>query len=232
MSTSRSLWQYSRKLYAHRGGGTLAPENTLCAFETGMQYGFKAAEFDVMLTMDKTPILMHDPILLRTVHALENEGKCVSDVLCRDIVEMDAGSWKDPSFAHVRVPIFEEVMKFCVSNQILMNIEIKPAPHFDAETGEVVGDLVSRHFSQPDAELMPLFSSFSFESLLAAKRAAPHVPRAYLIESVEETPEWKQQMLELEAGTNTVHKLNYTYTDTTTKQQGPSVSKPFPQFPN
>lgn len=177
----------------------LAPENTLCAMQTGLKYGFRAAEFDVMLTMDKFPILMHDPVLLRTVQANEHQGKYVSDVLCRDIMAMDAGSWKDSSFADVKVPLCEEVLKYCIDNQILMNIEIKPAPTFDVETGEVVGELVSRYFSHAEAEMMPLFSSFSFDSLLAVKKSAPHVPRAYLIESAEETPQWKEQMAELEA---------------------------------
>jgi glycerophosphoryl diester phosphodiesterase len=191
-------WEYPRKIYAHRGGGTLAPENTMAAFNAGVKFGFHAVEFDVMLTMDKFPILMHDHVLQRTVDALEFHGKCVSDVLCRDILAMDAGSWKDPSFSHVRVPLCEEVFKFCMDKRIMMNIEIKPAPGFEVETGEVVGELTGRYFSQGD-ELMPVFSSFSFDALLAAKRVAPHIPRAYLIDSVAETPNWRQQMADLEA---------------------------------
>ena len=52
------------KVIGHRGGGNLAPENTLMAIETGANInGLKAVEFDVMLSKDKIPFLMHDDIL-------------------------------------------------------------------------------------------------------------------------------------------------------------------------
>ncbi|MCS7101502.1 MAG: glycerophosphodiester phosphodiesterase, partial [Burkholderiaceae bacterium] len=41
-------WPYPRVL-AHRGGGTLAPENTLAAIEVGRQHGFRGIECDAML---------------------------------------------------------------------------------------------------------------------------------------------------------------------------------------
>ena len=42
------MWPYPRIL-AHRGGGTLAPENTYAGLRCGMQAGYRAIEFDVML---------------------------------------------------------------------------------------------------------------------------------------------------------------------------------------
>ena len=35
------------KVVVHRGGGTLAPENTLAALRCGLQQGYRAVEFDV-----------------------------------------------------------------------------------------------------------------------------------------------------------------------------------------
>ncbi|MGH8709084.1 MAG: glycerophosphodiester phosphodiesterase family protein, partial [Burkholderiales bacterium] len=61
-------WPYPR-IVAHRGGGTLAPENTLGAIRLGAQRGFKGVEFDVMLAGDGTPVLMHDRTLKRTAGA-------------------------------------------------------------------------------------------------------------------------------------------------------------------
>jgi len=54
------MWPYP-KVIAHRGGGTLSPENTLAAMQCGLDYGFAAVEFDVMLSKDGIPVLMHDP---------------------------------------------------------------------------------------------------------------------------------------------------------------------------
>ena len=44
-------WPYPRVL-AHRGGGALAPENTLGAIRLGASLGFRGVEFDVMLAAD------------------------------------------------------------------------------------------------------------------------------------------------------------------------------------
>ena len=60
------MWPYP-KVLAHRGGGRLAPENTLAAIRCGYEHGFRAVEFDVMLPADGVPILMHDDTLGRTV---------------------------------------------------------------------------------------------------------------------------------------------------------------------
>jgi len=60
-----SPWPYPRVL-AHRGGGALAPENTLAAIRTGRSRGFVGVEFDVMLCADDEPVLMHDLTLQRT----------------------------------------------------------------------------------------------------------------------------------------------------------------------
>ena len=54
------MWSYPRIL-AHRGGGALAPENTLAAVRRGMEAGFRAIEFDVMLARDGVPVVLLDP---------------------------------------------------------------------------------------------------------------------------------------------------------------------------
>src|SRR5690606_22136603 len=59
-------WAYPR-LVAHRGGGTLAPENTLAGMRLAHGYGYRAVEFDVMLSVDEVPVLMHDPAFGRTL---------------------------------------------------------------------------------------------------------------------------------------------------------------------
>ena len=58
-------WPFPRVL-AHRGGGALAPENTIAAIRAGLDRGFRAVEFDAMLAADNVPVLMHDPTLERT----------------------------------------------------------------------------------------------------------------------------------------------------------------------
>lgn len=199
------MWPYPR-IVAHRGGGTLAPENTLAALRCGLAHGFRAVEFDVMLSKDGVPVLMHDPEFGRTVAGV---GK-VSDCSARELAMRDAGSWFGPAFAGEPVPTLAQVLAFCRGNRIWMNIEIKPAPDFDAQTGHAAADLTRRFFLNDSASIvedtpLPLLSSFSFDALMAAKTAAPGIARAFLIDVIR--PDWRERLEELEAvALHTNHK--------------------------
>jgi glycerophosphoryl diester phosphodiesterase len=61
-----------------------------------------------------------------------------------------------------------------------VNLELKPCPGRDGETGRVVARAV--HAGWRDAEVLPLLSSFSREALAAPREVAPGLPRALLTE--------------------------------------------------
>jgi len=181
------MWPYPNVL-AHRGGGTLAPENTLAGLRRGMAAGFRAIEYDVMLARDGIPVVMHDPWLGRTVPGSGN----VFDYDALALAAMDAGGWFARAYQGEPVPLFAEFAQFCKAHGVWMNIEIKPAPGFEAETGSVVARMTAALF---DAEIRsgqvaraPLLSSFSEEALEAARRDAPQVPRALLMSELG--PDW------------------------------------------
>ena len=54
---------------AHRGGSALGPENTLAAFDLGVQAGADGLELDVHLSADGVPVVHHDSTLDRTTSA-------------------------------------------------------------------------------------------------------------------------------------------------------------------
>jgi glycerophosphoryl diester phosphodiesterase len=189
------MWAYP-KIIAHRGGGILAPENTLAAFRCGAAHGFRAVEFDVMLAKDGVPIVMHDPSLGRTVRGAGS----VADYTSHALTQMDAGAWFDQTFAGELVPTYEQVATFCRDNEIWMNVEIKPVPGFEEATGRVVAQYTKRLFADllaldaddPARAMLPLFSSFSFEAISAAQRAAPCIPRALLLDDVP--ADWRERV--------------------------------------
>lgn len=194
-------WPYPR-IVAHRGGGTLAPENTLAALRCAVQYGFAAVEFDVMCAADGVPVLMHDAQLGRTVESVCMRRGFISDYPAHELQQMDAGKWLAPQFAGEAVPLFSQAIDFCTAHQLWMNIEIKPASGFDAATGHSVastlqaclktyGSTVSGH--QP----APLFSSFSFAALEAARQAAPDIARGLLVDRIP--TDWQAQLQLLNA---------------------------------
>ena len=185
-------WPYPRVL-AHRGGGLLAPENTRAAMEVGLLHGYRAVEFDVMLSSDEVPVLMHDDAFGRTVAGCGS----VSMTGAATLATLDAGSWYGAAFAGQTVPTYAEIVQFCRAHGIFMNVEIKPAPGLERRTGEVVATLSRQLYEHASVdELRPLFSSFSGEALAAAARAAPEFARGHLFERVP--ADWQARLTEFE----------------------------------
>ena len=183
-------WPYPRIL-AHRGGGSLAPENTLAAIRTGQALGYAAHEFDVKLSKDAVSMLLHDATLERTTTGV---GRA-ADLAWSELVKLDAGAWHSQAFRGERLPAFEDAARLLRSKGTLANVEIKPTPGLDEETGRRVAAQAASLWA--GAGVPPLLSSFSFEALRAAKAAAPALPRGWLAEELS-AADW-QRLAELDA---------------------------------
>ncbi|MDX2220893.1 MAG: glycerophosphodiester phosphodiesterase [Burkholderiales bacterium] len=171
-------WPYP-KFFAHRGGGTLAPENTLAAMRTGHQHGYQAVEFDVKLSADGVAILMHDATLGRTSTGLGD----VRDLAYDELARQDAGSWHSPQFAGERIPRFTEVAMWLQAQDMLANVEIKPCFGREVETGHLVGNLCRDLWL--GQRVQPLVSSFSQEALTAARQVAPGLVLGFLVKDFQ-----------------------------------------------
>jgi glycerophosphoryl diester phosphodiesterase len=174
-------WPYPRWI-AHRGAGKLAPENTLAAFRVGAGFGYRAFECDVKLSADGIPFLLHDDTLQRTTsgHGL------ASQLAWSELSRLDAGSWHGRSWAGEPLPSLETIARYCLANDFVLDLEIKPTPGSEQETGRVVAERAAalwRGATQP-----PLLTSFQPASLAAAKLAAPGLPRALLLHTL--APGW------------------------------------------
>ncbi|MDQ3026430.1 MAG: glycerophosphodiester phosphodiesterase [Pseudomonadota bacterium] len=166
-------WPYPR-IFAHRGGGSLAPENTLAAIRFGQSLGFRAHEFDVKLSKDNVAMLLHDATLERTT---TGKGRA-ADFLWEALRALDAGGWHSAEFRGEPLASFEDTAKLLRSKATMANVEIKPTPGLERETGARVGQLARDLWT--GAAAPPLLSSFSYEALMAAKEAAPELPRGWL----------------------------------------------------
>ncbi|MEO8600207.1 MAG: glycerophosphodiester phosphodiesterase [bacterium] len=192
------MWPYP-KIVAHRGGGILAPENTLAALRCGLTHGFHAVEFDVMLSKDGIPVLMHDEEFGRTVSG----SGSVAESSAAELAALDVGSWFGSAFADEPVPTYAQAAAFCQAQAIWMNVELKPAAGFEVATGRVTAALTRQWFAAEiaaevlDPRALPLFSSFSFDALMAAREVAPEIPRGYLVDVIP--PDWHVRLLALAA---------------------------------
>lgn len=179
-------WQYPR-LIAHRCGGALAPENTLAGLEVSARLGVVAVEFDVMLSADGVPLLIHDETLERTTTGTG----AVASRTAAELRLLDAGLRHHPAFAGERIPAFQEALAHCQRLGLAANIEIKPAPGHEVETGRVVAEtllaFLKAQATDGKGRTALLLSSFSQQALSAANQAgvtAAGLPCALLFEEV------------------------------------------------
>ncbi|MBI4497497.1 MAG: glycerophosphodiester phosphodiesterase [Chloroflexi bacterium] len=97
----------------HRGAPRRAPENTLASFAAALDLGVDGVEFDVHLSRDGIPVVIHDPTLERTT----NGHGLVSDLTLAELRSLDAGAGE-------RIPTLREVVDL-VRGNVELQVEIK-----------------------------------------------------------------------------------------------------------
>jgi glycerophosphoryl diester phosphodiesterase len=150
-----------RGLCAHRGAMETHPENTLAAFREAIDCGAHMIEFDVQLTKDNEPVLMHD----NTVDRTTNGTGRVSDLTLHDIRQLDAGSWKSSEFKGEKIPTLSETLQIMPVN-VWLNIHLKG----DDRLGRMVAEMLLEENRLHQAFLACLPSV-----AIAAKAAAPDI---------------------------------------------------------
>ncbi len=101
---------------AHRGGLAYAPENTLAAFQKGIDLGVDWLEFDVQMTRDGALVVIHDETVDRTT----NGTGPVRELTLEQIRSLDAGDGQ-------KVPTFQEVVDLAKSRGAQILPETKSA---------------------------------------------------------------------------------------------------------
>jgi glycerophosphoryl diester phosphodiesterase len=162
----------------HRGAATCAPENTLAGLRQAKALDCRWVEFDVRLTADGQPVLLHDSRFERTT---DGRGKLTALSLA-EVRRHDAGSWFGPSFAGERVPTLEEAVSLLGELGIGANVELKATRGRETQTGTVVAEMLTRLW--PSKLPPPLISSFQPGALAAAKAGAPGVARGILFRAI------------------------------------------------
>lgn len=177
-----SGWPLGRVL-AHRGGGRLAPENTLAALKVANRFGC-GVEFDVMLSADGTLFVIHDETLERTTNGT-GQVAVTDDVRLQGL---DAGSWFGAEFAGEPVPVAKAFVHECARLGLPMNIEIKPSVGTDRATGRALAELLDA----VDKDLPPIVvSSFSEDALQAYRQQGGQHSVGLLVDKIP--PDWRER---------------------------------------
>jgi len=148
-------------LCAHRGAMATHPENTLPAFQEAVNAGAHMIEFDVFLTKDNHMVVIHDETVDRTTNGT---GK-VADLTLAQIKDLDAGSWKSPEFAGLKIPTIDEVLNLMPVN-VWLNIHLKGEGRLSVMVSEKIAS---------EKRLHQAFLACSRNAALAARKAVPGI---------------------------------------------------------
>ena len=115
-------------IIGHRGASAVAPENTMAAFRRALAVGADGIEFDVRLTRDGVPVVIHDTTLRRT-GGLRHR---VAELSWAELAKIDVGSWfaqkkglPPGTFSNETVPSLAELFTLFQSNNSTLYLEMK-----------------------------------------------------------------------------------------------------------
>lgn len=163
-------------IIAHRGWSGSYPENTLIGMREAIKLGCHMIEFDVALSLDRRPIIIHDDSLSRTTNAFG----LVKEMSYRDLRKLDAGSWFHPKYMGARLPSLDEILLISRGSGIMVNIEIKKECfdselHTDGIEHQVI-DAVKKYRVQDRV----VISCFRWDIIERIHRLAPELKTALL----------------------------------------------------
>lgn len=102
------------KIIAHRGYSSKYPENTILAFEQAAKAGADGIEFDIQMTKDGVPVIIHDHTIDRTTNGKGH----VKEMTFEEIRKLDAGSGQ-------KIPTLKEVLDVAKKHHLIAFAEIK-----------------------------------------------------------------------------------------------------------
>jgi len=110
-------------IIGHRGASAMAPENTIAAFEAAIEAGSDGIEFDVRLSSDGVPVVIHD----ETLHRTSGVRRRVADMALNELNRFD-------------VPSLAQVFELFESNDLILYLEMK-----EVEVAEKCCQLIAQH---------------------------------------------------------------------------------------
>lgn len=177
----------------HRGAPREAPENTLVSFRRALGLGADGVELDVQPSLDRLPVVIHDPTLERTT----GRHGAVAERTAAELSTLDAGHHFSAdgglTFPYrgggALLPALADVVRWAAERGAWLNVEIK-APGAEGAVLELLQrqGLLDR----------TLLSSFVPSVLVELRRLAPGASRYLLVE--EWGPEEERVAREVGAG--------------------------------
>lgn len=170
-------------IYGHRGARTVAPENTMPAFEAAIRAGADSLELDLAVTRDNVLVVSHDPELKAPICTGPRDDVIIRELTLAEVRQWDCGAGRNPAFPRqqlapgTRMPTLDDVLALAARGSFGFNIEIKSFPKRPeitpppAEFARMVIEAIRRH----KLEKRAIVQSFDFRTLVEMKRQAPEI---------------------------------------------------------
>lgn len=156
---------------AHRGASSSAPENTMAAFQKGVDQGVDYIELDVHLTKDNHLVIIHDTTVNRTT----NGSGYIRNFTLEDIKQLDAGMKFHSTYAGERIITLEELFDELL-HKVGMIIEIKN-PKLNKGIEEILANVINQYNNTENI----IIQSMDFESMKIMHELLPEIPVAVLV---------------------------------------------------
>ncbi len=168
-------------ILGHRGASAVAPENTLAALSRAIKDGADGIEFDVRLSRDQVPVVIHDATLKRTGFI----DLPVSEITSAELQEIDVGSWfnqraqsSGESYSGEKLPTLAQVFELFSSKSGLLYIEMK----CDANDRTALAAAVAGGIKEFRMSNRVVVASFDLYAIAQIKRIASAIRTAALFE--------------------------------------------------
>ncbi|WP_462394780.1 glycerophosphodiester phosphodiesterase [Lentilactobacillus parabuchneri] len=154
-------------IFGHRGYPHMFPENSLKGFAYAIDHGIDGLEFDVHLTKDNVPVIMHDEKIDRTT---DGTGEIQSYTL-KQLRQFHLSDGET-------IPMLAELLALADKKPVHMNLEFKTNEiHYD-HIEQIVLDMVKQY----EWVYPVIYSSFNLDSLKIAYQLDPTQQYCYLSE--------------------------------------------------
>ena len=166
------------KIIAHRGLSSIAPENTLKAFElAGKEQRFFGIECDIHETKDNQFVIMHDANLSRMAKVDLNIKELTLNEVKMHKIKTGNGI---KNYPNEYLPTFEEYLELCVYYDKVAVIEIKEVLELTSLT-----DVVNRIENHPG--LKAVIISFNINYLKYIRALSSQFELKLLVNEIEES---------------------------------------------
>jgi glycerophosphoryl diester phosphodiesterase len=168
----------STEIIAHRGASADAPENTLEAFQLGLDQRADAIECDVRVTRDGQLVAIHDP----TVERVADTKGAVAEMSLAELSALDVGSWKSPKWRNARIPLMTDVLDIVPPDRRIF-IEIKAGLTALPPLASVLAST-----ALPRSQIVIM--EFDLETVIAMRSAFPDIEVLWLLGFPWWHPSW------------------------------------------